>query len=161
MGFEDVDDRLAAHGENVEPQEDGPETVLLADMVRAGAGAFLAAERRLAGVQEIAEELPAGRRLVAADAELFGDAVGGGAGRHRAGDAGKPRLVAGRQMGIRGEHREAVRRGHVDVAAEHHVAVAIAVRGRAEIRRRIREHQVHQVLRPDRIGVRVAAAEIR
>ena len=39
-------------------------TVLLAHMVGAGAGALLAANADKAGVEQVAEELPAGGRLV-------------------------------------------------------------------------------------------------
>ena len=43
------------------------------------------------GIQQVAEELPAGRRLEAADAELGRDPVGGAAGRHGARDAAQAR----------------------------------------------------------------------
>ena len=51
--------RLLAGGEDVEPEQDRPEAVLLADVVGAGAGALLAADGGEAGVEQVAEELPA------------------------------------------------------------------------------------------------------
>ena len=76
-----VGNRLTAHGKDIEPEQNGPETVLLAHMVAACTCAFLAAERDLARVEQVAEELPAGRRLVAFNAKAFGHPVrrpGGG-----------------------------------------------------------------------------------
>src|SRR6185437_16255562 len=84
----DLVDALLALRQDVEPEQHGPDAVLLAHMVGAGARAFLAADGDPAGIQQIAEELPAGRGLVHLDTELFGDAIGRGAGRHRARDAG-------------------------------------------------------------------------
>jgi phosphoglucomutase len=46
-------------------------------MVRPGAEALLAAECGHAGIEEVAEELPAGGRLVGRDAELAGHPVDG------------------------------------------------------------------------------------
>ena len=92
----DIGDALAAHGQDVQPEENRPKAVLFAHMVGAGAGTFLAADGGQAGIEQVAEEFPAGRGLVHADAELFGDAVGGARGRHRAGDAGDAGRITGR-----------------------------------------------------------------
>ena len=124
---------LLADGEDVEPEQDRPEAVLLADVVGAGAGALLAADGGEAGVEQVAEELPARGRLVHADAELGGDPVGGAAGRHRAGDAGEARGVAGGEVRVGGEHGQAVGGGDEDAAADDEVAVAVAVGGGAEV----------------------------
>ena len=158
---DDVEGALAANGEDVQPQQHRPETVLLADMVRTGAGAFLAADRRHAGVEQIAEELPAGRRLVHADAELFRDTVGRAAGRHGARDALQPAPVAGRQMRVGGEHRQRIRRRDEDALADDQVAVAVAVRRGAEVGRIGTHHFVVEMLGVDQIGVRMMPAEIR
>src|SRR6185312_8968154 len=69
--LDDGVDALLAHGKDVEPEQHGPEPVLLAHMVRTGAGALLAADRHTPGVQQIAEELPPRRRLVHFDAVLL------------------------------------------------------------------------------------------
>ena len=157
---DDVPDALAAGGEDVEPEQHRPEAVLLAHMVRAGAGALLAADRGKPGVEQVAEEFPAGRGLEEADAELFRHPVGRAGGRHRAGDALEARGITGGEMGIGSEQREAVGGRHEDAAPDDEVAVAVAVRGRAKIRR-IRAHQlVVEFLRMDEVRVRVVAAEI-
>ena len=156
----DLGDALSAVDEDVEPEQHRPDAVLLAHVVGAGAGALLAADGGQPGIEQVAEELPAGRRLVALDAELLGDAVGGGAGRHGAGDAGKPLGIARRQMGVGGEHGERIGRRDVLAAADDEVAVAVAVRRGAEIRRVRAHHHLEEVLGVDRVGIGVVAAEI-
>ncbi|MCY1231711.1 hypothetical protein D9M72_441710 [compost metagenome] len=130
-------------------------------MVGAGAGTLLAADRRHALVEQVAEEFPAGRRLVEADAELFGDPVGGPACRHRTGDTGKPLGVARRQMRIGGQHRQAVGRRDEDAAADDEVAVAVTVGGCAEIGRIGRHHRLVERAGVHQVRVRVVAAEVR
>ncbi len=76
-----------AHREDVEPQQNRPDPVLLAHMARSGPGTFLAADADLVGIQQRAEEFPSSRRFKTGDALRFGDLVGSSAGRHRAGDA--------------------------------------------------------------------------
>jgi hypothetical protein len=55
---------LANAGDDVQPGDNGPETVLLADVVRTGTEGLLTADAHLLGVEETAEELPAGGDLV-------------------------------------------------------------------------------------------------
>ena len=154
-------DALLARRQHVEPEQHGPQPVLLAHMVRAGAGRFLAADGDAAGIEQVAEELPAGRRLVHLDAELLGHPIGSGAGRHRAGNAGDSGGIARRMRCVGGEDGERIRRRDEAVAADDQVAVAIAIRGRAEIRRVVAHHQVVQILGVDQVRVGVPAAEIR
>src|SRR3546814_11974512 len=52
---QDLAHRLPAPCQDVEPQQHRPEAVLLAQMIGAGAGALLAAERRHPGIQQRAE----------------------------------------------------------------------------------------------------------
>ncbi len=153
-------DREAASGEDVEPEQHRPEAILFAHMAGAGAEAFLAAERDLAGIHQVAEELPAGRRLVTGHAEFPGNAVGRRTRRHRARDARQPGRVARRQRGIGGDEGEAVGRIDEEVAAENHVAVAVAVRSGAEVGRVLAVHDRHQLVGIGQVGVRMAAAEI-
>ena len=160
MVAHDVGDALLARRQDVEPEQHGPEAVLLAHVVRAGAGAFLAADGGHAGVEQVAEELPAGRGLVDADVLGRGYAVGGAAGRHRAGDAGQALAIAGRQMGVGGERREAVGRRHEEAAADDEVAVAVPVRGRAKVGRVRRHGEIVDALGMDEVRVGVVAAEV-
>ena len=160
MVAHDPGDRLAPRRQDVQPQQDRPQAVLLAHVIGAGAEALLAAQGDLARIEQVAEELPAGRRLVAADAERLRDPVGGARGRHGARDPGEAGGVAGREMGVGGEDREAVRGRHVDAAAENHVAIAIAVRGGAEVRPVRVHHGIHQLARVRRVGVRMMPAEV-
>ncbi|PAV92438.1 hypothetical protein WR25_05777 [Diploscapter pachys] len=153
-------DRLAANGEDVEPQQDRPQAVFFPHVVGPSARAFFAADRRHAGVEQIAEELPSRRRLE--DRQPLGrrDAIGGGAGRHRSGDALQPVGIARRKVGIGGEHREAVGWGHEPAAADDKVAVAVTVRCGTKIGRIRGHHRLVQRMRVDEIGVGVMAAEI-
>ena len=153
-------DRAPGYGEQVEPEQHRPQAVLLAHVAGTGAVALLAAQRGLAGVEQVAEELPAGGRLVAGDAEGRGDLVGGARGRHRARDAGQPGAIAGHQRGVLGERRQAVGWRDHEVAAEDHVAVGVAVRGRAEVGRVGAGHRRHQLGGVRRVGVGVVAAEV-
>ena len=160
MFAREIGDRDAALGEDVEPEQHRPEPVLLADMVGAGARALLAAQRGEAGVEQIAEELPTRRRLEALDAELGGDAVRGGAGRHRARDAGQALGIARREMRVGRQHRERIRGRDEQPAADDQIAVAVAVGGGAEIGRLRRHQQVVELLGVGEIGIGMMAAEI-
>src|SRR5690606_27672366 len=95
----------------VEPEQDRPQAVLFAHVIGTGAEAFFATERHLASVQQIAEEFPARWRLVAADPQPFGHAVGGSAGGHGACDACNAICVTRRKRGVRSQNRQAVRWG--------------------------------------------------
>ena len=94
------------------------------------------------------------------DAEFRRDPVGRGAGRHRARDAREPADVARRAMRVGGEDGERVGRRDVHIAADNHVAVAVAVGGGAEVGRGRRHHQVEQFLGVGRVRVGVMAAEV-
>ena len=156
----DVEHRLPAHCEDVQPEQHGPEAVLFPDVVGAGAGALLAAQRRHAGIEQVAEELPAGRCLVAGDAEPFRDPIGSGARRHGSRDAFEAGLVARREMGVGGKQSEAVRGRHEQPPPDDEVPIPVAVRGGAEIGRIRPHHQVVKVLGMDEVGIGMLAAEI-
>src|SRR5690606_21262368 len=106
-------------------------------MVGTGAGTFFAANRHLAIVEQITEEFPAGWRFKHAEPELFGHAVGGGAGRHGPRNALDAVLVAGGQMRIGGEHGKRIGWGDEDTAPDNEIAIAVAVGSRAKIRRMV------------------------
>ena len=107
-----------------------------------------------------AEIFPPGRRLVARDAERRGDAVDRPAGRHRARDAGETRGEPRNEPGIGGEHGEAVARADDEIAPDDHVAVAVAVRGGAEIGPARGRQRLDQIGGIDRVRVGMTAAEI-
>ena len=152
--------RLLAHRQDVQPEQHGPQAVLLAHMVRAGAGAFFAAQRAHAGIEQVAEELPAGRGLVAGNAQRLRDAIDRAAGRHRARDALQPRRITRDQLGIGRQHRQAVAGRDDEVAAEDHVAVAVTVGRGAEVGCVGGMHQADQFLGIGRVRIGVAAAEV-
>ena len=129
-------------------------------MAGAGAEALLAAERGLAGIQQIAEELPARGRLETGNAQLFCHAVGRGTRGHGPGNAGNPLGIARCQRGIGREDGERVGGRHIHAPPDDEVAVTIAIGGCTEIRPALWHHQVDEFLSMDEIGVRVVAAEI-
>jgi hypothetical protein len=63
-------------------------------------------------------------------------------------------------MGIGGQHRQAVAGGDEKVAAQDHVAVAVAIGGGAEVQPLRPLAQGHQLLGVRQVGVRVTAAEV-
>ena len=156
----DVFHRLFFLCQQVEPEQHGPQAILFAHVVRSRAVAFLAAQGGHAGVEQGAEEFPARRRLVARNAQRAGDPVGRARRRHGAGDALQAGAIAGRHAGVGGQNRQAVRGRHVEAPADDHVAVAVAVRGGAEVGGILSGHDGDQFLRVDRIRVRMAAAEV-
>ena len=76
VALDDVGHRFLAHREQIQPEQDGPQAVFLPYMVGTGAEAFFSAQRGLAGIQQVAEELPSGRGFEHFDAEALGDTVG-------------------------------------------------------------------------------------
>ena len=112
-------------------------------MIVGGACAFLTADLGFAGIEKISEELPAGRRLIAIQAKLQGHAVHCARNGHRARQTFQARFVGGRERGIGGQGCQAVGRGHIHAAAQDHVAIPIAVRGRTEIGRVAAGHDRH------------------
>ena len=129
-------------------------------MAGARAEALLAAQRGLARIEQIAEELPARRCLVGADLQLLGHAVRRTARRHGARDAGKTLRIAGRQRRIGSQNGQRVGRGHIHAAPDDQVAVAIAIGCCTEVRPALRHHDVDQFLRMHQVGVGVVPAEI-
>ena len=160
MLADDVGYGLLANGEQVQPGQHGPESVLFADVVGTGTKAFLAAEGNLAVVEEVAEELPAGRRFIAADTQCLGHTVSGLAGGHGAGDPLETGPIGGQEMEVGGQHGEAVAGRDEEVIAHDHVAVAVAVRGRAEGRRAGGVHAFGQFMSMDQVGIGMAAAKV-
>ena len=63
-------------------------------------------------------------------------------------------------MGVAREDGEAVARRHEEALRHDHVAVAVAIGGRAEIGRIGAVHQLHEVMGVDRIRIGMVAAEI-
>ncbi len=71
-----------------------------------------------------------------------------------------PPLIGRSQVSVRGEHRQRIRRRDEDAAADDQVAVAVAIRCRAEVRRIGAHHQIEQLLGVHQVRVRMVATEI-
>jgi hypothetical protein len=61
--------RQVAHGQDVQPVQHGPQTILLAHVIGAGPRALLAAQGGHAGIEQGAEVLPASRRFVTGNSQ--------------------------------------------------------------------------------------------
>src|SRR4030095_5057100 len=94
MLTDDLRHRQTTCCQDTEPQQHGPQAILLAHMVRSGACTFFTANRDFSGVEEIAEEFQPRRCLETGDAESLRSAVGGAAGWHRARDPLDARLIS-------------------------------------------------------------------
>mmetsp|Transcript_4499 Transcript_4499/g.14428 ORF Transcript_4499/g.14428 Transcript_4499/m.14428 type:complete len:593 (-) Transcript_4499:147-1925(-) len=168
---------LALGREDLQPRQDRPHAVLLADVVRAGPERLLAADERrvllglrevlrVAAVHEVAEKLPARGGLEALDAFLLGDKVHGAGGGHGAGTALEAVLELGDEVRVRHDHGQGVGGGHEELGAEDHVAVGVAVRGGAEegrwllgrdlVAALVQAHGLHELHGIGQVGVGVA-----
>ncbi len=156
----DLCHRHFAHGQNVQPQQNRPETVLFANMVRSGARALLTAKGGAPVVQQVAKELPPRGRLITGDAQRLGHTIRRARCRHRPRDTGQTVLISGGKMRIRGQNGQTVGRGDIASLAHDHIAIPVTIGRGPEIGTIGRHHNVHQVLGPDRVRIGMAATEI-
>ena len=128
----DLGNAAASLGQDLQPEQHGPESVFLAHVVAAGAETFFTAKGDLTRIQQVAEELPTGGSFKAVDAQFFCDHIHCGAGGHGAGYTSKPVGIGRGQGGVRGENGQAVAGIHEAMPTQDHVAVAISVAGCTE-----------------------------
>ena len=158
--FEQLFDRYAGFGQNIQPQQHRPQAVFFANVVGAGACRFFATQCDAACVQQIAKEFPAGWGFKAFHAQFLRDAIDRCAGWHGARHAADAACVGRCEMGVGRENRQCVRWCDGNAAADDEVAVAIAVGGGTEIRCVVAHHQIVQFFGMHQIRVGVMAAEI-
>ena len=134
-----------------QPSENGPDSVLFSDVVRACAKALLSAELDFPRIHEISKEFPPGWRFVLVDAQLGGNFVNGSAGGHAPCDS-KDLLVGEDGLRVGSQKGKRVGGGNEKLPRENHIAIRIAIAGRPKIRdlrtlgfllKRI--HQFHQL----------------
>ena len=151
---------LGDAGDDIQPCDDSPDTVLLTDVVGAGTEALFTADGHLLVVEEVAEEFPACRDFVALQALGLGDAVHGAGGGHRAGEAVNAVLLEpGDKLCVVSDDGERVARGDEGVGAVDHVAVTVAVGSGAEVDA-VLVDGLDELVRVHEVRVWVAAAEI-
>mmetsp|Transcript_15567 Transcript_15567/g.27930 ORF Transcript_15567/g.27930 Transcript_15567/m.27930 type:complete len:476 (-) Transcript_15567:417-1844(-) len=153
-------------GEDRQPGEDGPDAVLLADVVGACAERLFSADGEISGVHEVSEVFPAGGDFVEFDLFLSGHKVDGSTRRHGPGAALEPVLEV-RDALLRFVHddRQRVGRRHEKLLAQNHVAVSVAVGCGAKLRHLLRSvfaeaHLVDEVVSVGEVRVRMAASEV-
>ena len=129
-------------------------------MIAAGAEAFLSTQGDLAGIQQVAEELPSRRCFKAVDAQILGHHIHCRAGGHGSGNARQSSGIPRGKGGVGREHREAVAGIHEAAMAQDHVAVTVSVAGGAEPVAITLEQELREVVGVGQVGVRVSLAEV-
>lgn len=151
---------LADTSNDVQPGDDGPETILLTNVVASSAERLLTTDGKLISIEEGAEELPAGGDLVAVQALLLGNQVDGAGGRHGAGQAVNTLLLeVGDEVGVVGNDGQGVAGGDESVGAVDHVAVTITVGGSTE-GDVVLVNDLDEGVGVGQVGVGVAAVEV-
>lgn len=153
---------LLGHTSNdVQPGDNGPDTVLLTDMVAASAEGLLATDRDLLVIKQVAEELPTGGHLVALETLGLGDTVNGTGSRHGAGEAVHALLLEpGDELSVVGNNGQTVTGGDERVGAVDHVAVTVTVTGGTEVHT-VLVDGLNELVGIDEVGVGVATAKVR
>lgn len=152
---------LADTSKNVQPSNDGPETVLLANVVTASTERLLAADVHLVGVEQTAEELPASRHLVRLHALGLGNKVNRTRGGHGACETVDTLLLeVGDEVGVVGDDGQAVTGRDEGVGAVDHVAVTITVASSTKVDALGIDH-VDEGLGVDEVGVWVVTTKVR
>lgn len=120
-------------GNDVEPGDDGPEAVLLTDVVATGSKTLLTADGKLLGIEKSAEELPSGGDLVDVETLGLADEIDGSRSGHGAGETVDAVLLeVGDQVCVVGNDGEGVTRRDKGVGTVNHVTVTITIRGSTE-----------------------------
>ena len=127
--------RLAPDRQNIKPEQNRPQPVFLANVIRTCTETFLAAESNAFVIEKVAKEFPTGRSFVVINSQLARNVVQRLTGDHRARNADKPLTVARHQSRIGCQNRQAVARSHIKSPAQNHMTIAIAIRGHTEIGR--------------------------
>jgi hypothetical protein len=150
----------AVQHKNVKPGNNGPESVLLTNVVAAGSEALLTANVHLVRVEETAEELPAGGYLIALNTLLLGNQVDRTGGRHASCKTVDALLLeVGNELRVVGNDSQAVTRRDERVCAVDHVAVTVTVTGSAEVNTVLID-RIDQGLCVHEVGIWVVAAEV-
>lgn len=135
------DARFLARGEllrngsnDVQPRNDSPKTVLLTDVVASSAETLLSANAELAGIEKVAEELPAGGDLVALQALGLRDKIDGARSGHTSGQTLDTVLLEVRNLlRVVGNDGKRITRGNEGIGTVNHVAVTITIAGSSEL----------------------------
>ena len=152
---------LGNTGDDVQPGNNSPDTVLLADVVAASSETLLATDGDLLVVEQVAEELPASGDLVALQALSLSDTVNGAGGGHGAGKTVDTLLLEpGDQLGVVGNDGQAVTGGNKSVGTVDHVTVTITVTGSTEVDA-VLVDSLDELVGVDKVRVGVTAAKVR
>ncbi|KAH3676612.1 hypothetical protein OGATHE_001101 [Ogataea polymorpha] len=133
----------------VQPGHNGPQSVLLSDVVRASTERFFSADGQFLGVEKRTEKLPSGRHLVDIQALGLGNKVECSRGRHRSRQAvDAVFLEVWDALCVLRNDSNRVSRGDKSSSSVDHVSISISIRSRTKCNI-FSVHSVHQ--RPCRI----------
>lgn len=145
---------------DVQPGDNGPEAVLLANVVATSTKTLLAADGELLGVEESTEELPAGGDLVYVKTLGLAYEVDGTGCRHGTGKTINTILLeVGNQVSMVGDDGQRIAGRDEGVGAVNHVTVTIAVRGCAK-GNALLVNNLDKRVRVGEIGIGMAAVEV-
>lgn len=151
---------LGNASDDVEPGHDGPQAVLLTDVVAASTETLLTTDGDLLVVEQVAEELPARGHLVALQALGLSHAVDGTGGGHGARQAVDTLLLeVGDELGVVGNDGQTVTGGDEGVGAVDHVTVTVTITGSTEVDA-ILVNALDELVGVDQVGVGVATAKV-
>lgn len=146
---------------DVQPSDNSPQTVLLADVVATSAEALLATDGHLLLIEEVAEELPTGGDLVALKALGLGHAVDGtGSGHGTSQTVDTLLLEVGDELSMVGNDGQAVAGGDKCVGTVDHVTVTVTIAGGTEVDAVV-VNGLDELVGIYQVGIGVTATKVR
>mmetsp|Transcript_45712 Transcript_45712/g.67978 ORF Transcript_45712/g.67978 Transcript_45712/m.67978 type:complete len:327 (+) Transcript_45712:1214-2194(+) len=125
-----------------EPRQDGPNTILLTDVVGTSSkGLFSTNERSVVlsivnsfGIHQVSKILPSRGRLKEIKVQVLGNQIDGTGRRHGTSNTLQSSLSTeeGNDIGICGDNSQRIRWSHEELGSQNHVAVSISVGGSTE-----------------------------
>lgn len=152
---------LGDTGNDVQPGNNSPDTILLTNVVATGSETLLTTDGDLLVVEQVAEELPASGNLVALEALGLGDAVNGTGSGHGAGKTVDTLLLEpGNELGVVRNDGEAVTRRDEGVGTVDHVTVTVTITGSTEVHA-VLVNGLNELVGVHEVGIGVTAAKVR
>mmetsp|Transcript_22603 Transcript_22603/g.62880 ORF Transcript_22603/g.62880 Transcript_22603/m.62880 type:complete len:1083 (-) Transcript_22603:59-3307(-) len=167
--------------QNLQPSQNGPETILFTHMVGSGSEGFLSADEGgevasaidFLGVHEVSEVFPACGGLEQRKVHVLCNKIDSARSGHRSGNTLEPTLRAeeGNVVCVGCNDSQRIRRTNKELLAQNHVTVTIAIGGSTKIGNggtaninlhtlAVQSHLLHQFLSIGQIGISMASVEV-
>mmetsp|Transcript_24172 Transcript_24172/g.52352 ORF Transcript_24172/g.52352 Transcript_24172/m.52352 type:complete len:343 (-) Transcript_24172:1740-2768(-) len=180
----DGDKRLRSvtvdRGEDLQPSKDGPNAILLTDVVRTSTEALFSADEgsvilssvKSLGIHQVTKVFPASGGLKQIKVEILGDEINGTGRRHRTSDTVEATLSTevGDDIGVSGDDGQRIRRGNKELSTKDHVAITITIGSGAErgngtvdtnlIALPVKAHDGDKFFGVRKVGIGVASIEV-